>query len=141
MKKATKGALAVTAAGALLLGGAGTLAYWNDVQSVSGSTISSGHLKLTPGTCDSWKSNGAAVDPATMKIVPGDVITRHCSYTADLLGDHLKGQVSVSTPTLTGGLAGGLTTAATYTVGNGLAVAAGTATDIQNADAIGVESR
>ena len=57
MKKATKGALAVTAAGALLLGGAGTLAYWNDVQGVTGGTISSGHLKLTPGTCDGWKLN------------------------------------------------------------------------------------
>ena len=52
MKKSTKGALAATTAGVLLLGGAGSLAFWSD--SIGGSTISSGHISLddtTAGDC------------------------------------------------------------------------------------------
>ncbi len=39
MKKSTKGALAAAAAGSLLLGGAGSLAYWTDAESITGTSI------------------------------------------------------------------------------------------------------
>ena len=52
MKQATKGALVAVTAGALLLGGAGTLAYWNVTPVVTGGTISFG--TFTPDTCGGW---------------------------------------------------------------------------------------
>ena len=54
MNKASKGALAALAAGVLLLGGAGSLAFWTDTAEVAGGAINSGELSLTdttPGTC------------------------------------------------------------------------------------------
>lgn len=46
MNKATKGAVAAGAAGILLLGGAGTFALWEDNASITGGTVSTGHLDL-----------------------------------------------------------------------------------------------
>lgn len=42
-----KAALAATAATVLLLGGAGTLASWNDSETIGGGAIKSGELSLT----------------------------------------------------------------------------------------------
>ncbi|MDI9944213.1 alternate-type signal peptide domain-containing protein [Rhodococcus sp. 1.20] len=48
MKKQTKGAIAAAAAGALLLGGAGSLAVWSDSADVSGGgPVTSGALDLS----------------------------------------------------------------------------------------------
>ena len=55
MKRSTKGALAASAAGILLLGGAGSLAFWNATVNVPGAAIASGDLKLsTPDCGDGW---------------------------------------------------------------------------------------
>ena len=67
MKKSTKGAFAAAAAGSLLLGGAGSLAYWTDASTVDGKAITSGHLQLNPitATCDdSWQLDGEAFKQA-----------------------------------------------------------------------------
>jgi alternate signal-mediated exported protein len=108
MNKSTKGALAAGAAGSLLLGGAGSLAYWTDTAPVGGADINSGHLKLVPvsGTgCDGWKLNTAPYVPTSDKIVPGDSLTQHCSYRVDMAGGTLKATVAVSDLTGTWGTA------------------------------------
>ncbi len=101
MNNVFKGALAASAAGALLLGGAGTLAYWTDTGTVDGSDIESGHLLLTTDTCLGWKLDGVvtAITAAT-RIVPGDVLTQVCTYVVDAEGDHIAAEFDVSTPNL-----------------------------------------
>jgi alternate signal-mediated exported protein len=99
MKKSTKGALAAGAAGVLLLGGAGSLAYWNDAEDITGKSITSGHLKLNPvgANCDAtWKLGVTAF--TTQVLVPGDVLTRHCQYTVSKSGANLSARLNVSAP-------------------------------------------
>ena len=101
MDKSTKGALAATTAAVLLLGGAGSLAFWSDSLTIGGSTISSGHLSLddtTAGDCagadwilDNGETTaGAVFDPATSTLVPGDKITKTCTFDVTASGDHLR---------------------------------------------------
>jgi alternate signal-mediated exported protein len=119
MNKSTKGALAVAAAATLLLGGAGSLAYWTDTAPVAGADITSGHLKLVPvsGTgCDGWKLGTATFVPASDKIVPGDSLTQHCSYKVDMAGGRLKANLAVSDLTGTWGTPNALTGALSKTV-------------------------
>lgn len=98
MKKSTKGALAASAAGILLLGGAGSLAYWTADGTADGGSVSSGELKLSDGTCDAtWvygPDNAQAGQPVAL-IVPGDVITKDCDFEITAKGDNLA-----ATPTL-----------------------------------------
>lgn len=96
MNRSTKGALAASAAGALLLGGAGSLAYWNDSGTANGGSITSGTLALSDGTCDaSWvyASGSDAGQPVTL-IVPGDSVTKTCSFSVSATGDHLSATLS-----------------------------------------------
>lgn len=89
MKKSTKGALAATGAAVLLLGGAGTLAFWTDSATVTGTSINSGHLNLDQEDCgDGWTLDGGDVY-TTQLLVPGDSLTRTCTYTLDVAGEHL----------------------------------------------------
>lgn len=128
MKKTTKGALAAGGAAVLLLGGAGSLAYWTAGSTVNGGSVNSGHLKLTDtttGGCSAavWVIDGAedrpgiTFDPATMKLVPGDVITKTCTYSIDAVGEHLRANASVTGGSATGALAPFLTVAGTFTDG------------------------
>ena len=97
MNKTTKGGLAAVSAAALLLGGAGTLASWSDSAFADGGSITSGYLDLTAGTCDdTWKhTNGPEVGAAVVTVVPGDVITKSCTFTIDAEGDNLAASPSV----------------------------------------------
>ena len=101
MKKTTKGALAAAAAGTLLVGGAGTYAFWTDSTNVSGATFTSGHLKLTDSTCESadWTidTTDAVVD-ANTRIVPGDTLTKVCTFKINTAGDHIKVNLDTDTP-------------------------------------------
>jgi alternate signal-mediated exported protein len=113
MKKSTKGAFAAAAAGILLLGGAGSLAYWTDAETVGGGSIASGHLKLLPvGSatgCAGWTFADGSAFAATDEIVPGDTLKQTCTYTADMVGKNLKATLSVENPELaTGTLADSL---------------------------------
>lgn len=96
MKKSTKGAIAASAAGVLLLGGAGTLAYWTAEGDAAGSDIVSGELKLTDGDCDdNWVYSGGAADGNTVNLfVPGDVITKQCTFDVTATGDNLSATLS-----------------------------------------------
>jgi alternate signal-mediated exported protein len=99
MHKSTKGALAAATAGALLLGGAGTLAYWTGSDLVPGGTFDSGYLRLTGDTCAtaSWTLDGGAAY-TNQRIVPGDVLTKSCSFTVDGVGDHMTVSLDTATP-------------------------------------------
>lgn len=116
MKKSTKGALAATAAGVLLLGGAGTLAYWSDSELVTGGTVNAGHLALltdaTNTGCGSWTLDSGESLPTTYTagdpLVPGDVLSKSCAFTIDAEGNHLRATIAADTPTLTGDLADSL---------------------------------
>lgn len=108
MKKTTKGAFAAGAAGVLLLGGAGTLAYWSDSETIGGGEIDSGELSLsqeTGQTCTDWTldavGGGTAYTPGTTLVVPGDVITRTCTYTVNSTGQHLAADLTMESPTIT----------------------------------------
>lgn len=103
MKKVTKAALAAAAAGALLLGGAGTFALWNDTVDVNAGTVTTGHLLLTTDAdSGTWvdSSPGATdtvFEPATDFLVPGDVVTFTQTVTVDASGKNLKGTFNVGT--------------------------------------------
>src|SRR5690242_1890803 len=102
MKKSSKGALAAAAAGVLLLGGAGSLAFWSATDTVNGTSVTAGELKLSQATCTGWTFDagetvaGKTYVPATDKIVPGDTISRSCDWTLTAVGEHLRATVLTS---------------------------------------------
>ena len=132
MNKTTKGALAATTAGVLLLGGAGSLAFWSDSLTIGGSTISSGHISLddtTVGDCADadWLLDGdeatadAVFDPATSRLVPGDSITKTCTFDINAVGDHLRATLAATggaeqAPVAGGDLRPAVNTTAEFTV-------------------------
>lgn len=123
INKTTKGALAATAAAGLLAGGAGSLAYWNSTQDVTGADVTGGHLKLATPDCGAgWTLDGGATY-TTQLLVPGDTLTKVCSFTLDAAGEHLAADFDTTAPSLTGdqALLDELAVTATYTV-NGTAV-------------------
>jgi len=94
MKKSTKGALAAGSAAVLLLGGAGSLAYWTADGAVDGGTITAGSLTLTDVTCDADWVEGTTV---ITTIVPGDTVTKQCTGTLTLVGEHIGATVALDT--------------------------------------------
>lgn len=125
MNRSTKGAVAAAAAGVLLLGGAGSLAYWNSEQTIGGGAIASGTLTLTQElgqVCTDWTldaaGGGTTYTPGTTLVVPGDVITKECDYTVTASGAHLAASLTMDATSITGDadLAAALTPAATYTL-------------------------
>ena len=96
----TKAIVAIAAGTALLLGGAGTLAYWSTSQSLTAGTVTSGDLDLTLGT-GVWTLDGVltsptvVADPSTVRIVPGDMLTLEQPVTVTLVGDKLEADLTV----------------------------------------------
>jgi alternate signal-mediated exported protein len=118
MKKATKGALAAAAAGSLLIGGFGSLAYWSDTKTVDGGSIASGSITLSAVSCPTnFTHTEAGSNPTVVtKIVPGDTITKQCTGTLVLVGDHIGATVALdpaSITSLNGSLGTEVTAAAT----------------------------
>jgi alternate signal-mediated exported protein len=129
MNKLTKGAIAGAAGVVLLLGGAGTFAFWNSTASVAGGSIVAGNLLVAnTGAAGVWTDqNDTVIDIATYRIVPGDTLTFTDDLTVTAVGDNL---------TATLGLAGG--SIAPTTVGNAADVAlAGYLVDNATLDATG----
>jgi alternate signal-mediated exported protein len=119
MNTTTKGALAAVTAAALLLGGAGTLAYWQSDASVTGEDLGSGRLALVDARPGQWRLNSVMVaDPSAVRVVPGDRLTWSGSFEVDAEGDKLTGSVAVVGADAGGTLAPYVqTTALEYTVG------------------------
>lgn len=99
MKKSTKGAVAAGSAAVLLMGGAGTLAFWTVTGDAEGGAINAGTLTLTAGGCDAnWRyaSGGAGAGEPVVLFVPGDVVTKKCAFTIGATGDNLSATVDVT---------------------------------------------
>lgn len=113
MNKLAKGAIAGAAGIALLMGGAGTLAYWNDSSDVlaSGQSISSGDLTLGTSGSAAWTvkpwngtSSGSAVsipNIASFKMVPGDVVEYAKTVTLEAVGTTLKVELTLAPGSIT----------------------------------------
>ena len=111
MHKATKGALATLSGAVLLLGGGGgTLAVWTQDTPVGGGPITSGSLALatdaTRTGCGAWVLDAGEPTQATYSpgdpLVPGDVLTRRCSFAVEAVGDHMRASVDVSEAVFSG---------------------------------------
>lgn len=95
MKKHTKGALAAGTAAVLLLGGAGSLAYWSDSAAVGGSDIATGHLSLSDASSTGWvHADGELAGQDVTSIVPGDSISQEFTFTINASGDNLAAELT-----------------------------------------------
>ena len=110
MNKFTKGAIATGAGIMLLLGGAGTFAYWNDTAAVSAGTVTAGTLTLTAGSAGVWTdvsadvSGAPVISPSTVYLaVPGDTIKYTRTYTIAATGKNLAATLAVNTAGVTTG--------------------------------------
>lgn len=98
MSKTIKGTLAAITAAIVLLGGLGSLAYWNDSENLPGASVSSGRLDLgTPACGSGWLLDGGATF-TTQKLVPGDALVKTCTIDLVASGDHLGADLAVGTP-------------------------------------------
>jgi len=99
MKKSTKGAVAAGGAAVLLMGGAGTLAFWTATGDAAGGAITAGSMTLTPVGCDAdwvYATGSAGAGTAVTTFVPGDVVTKECTFTVGATGDNLSATVDVT---------------------------------------------
>ncbi len=84
------------------MGGAGSLAYWSSTDNAAGGTINSGKLTLTLAACDAdWtldSSGGTGGSLAGRLIVPGDTLTKVCTFNYVSTGAHLVSVLTVGTP-------------------------------------------
>lgn len=106
MKKSTKGALAAGSAAVLLMGGAGTLAFWTEDASVAGTDLESGHLEIVDNDCGDadWLLDGGVDVASASLIVPGDTISKTCSFTIDGEGTHFDDvAIDIAAPGFTPG--------------------------------------
>ena len=129
MNKSTKGAAAAAVAGVLLLGGAGTLAFWTDTINIGGGTINSGHLSLddttgddnscvnAPWTLDSGEP-GTTFDPSTDDIVPGDTLSKVCTFEVNAEGNHLRANIVTTQGQTPSDISPPVTVNSSYTVNN-----------------------
>ena len=93
MKKSTKGAFAAGTAAVLLMGGAGTLAFWSDSDTLDGGSVTAGTLTLSDVDCaDTW-TEGADTD--VQLLVPGDTVTKECAGSITMTGDHISATVAL----------------------------------------------
>jgi alternate signal-mediated exported protein len=103
MQKSTKSAAAAAAAGLLLIGGTGSLAYWNATGSMNGGGVQSGKLALTNPGPQSWTINGKPMTDDF--IVPGDTVVFTGTYQVEAVGSNLQASVGVAGASGTGDLA------------------------------------
>lgn len=96
MKKMTKGAIVTGLGVALLLGGGGTLAVWNDTAVSQAGTIAAGDLALKAKDGVWTDAADQTINIATYKVVPGDKLTYTQKVTPTLDGDKLNAKLTVT---------------------------------------------
>ncbi|WP_051681862.1 alternate-type signal peptide domain-containing protein [Cellulomonas sp. HZM] len=119
MRKTTKGALAIGAGVALLLGGAGTLAAWQVQASSAAQTVTAGDLNVATGTgqwywgsatintttnavtCTAADTSKSIANIANVRIVPGDCVVLVTPVTITAIGDHLTATLTAAGSALT----------------------------------------
>ena len=101
MNKMAKGALAIGVGAALLLGGGGTLAVWNQTADANAGSIAAGDLNLVAETGVWTNAAGTVVDldptnqTADYKVVPGDVLTYTQPLDVTLVGDLMEAELTL----------------------------------------------
>ncbi|GAA4166208.1 hypothetical protein GCM10022286_30510 [Gryllotalpicola daejeonensis] len=119
MNKLIRGAVTGAAGIALLLGGAGSFAAWNNSATVlagGGAKISTGTLSVTADpTKGTWKSlSTGTIDPATYQVVPGETIEYSQPVVLTAAGAAMTATLGFTNPTLSNkGVADGNFTAVT----------------------------
>ena len=103
MNKMAKGALATGVGVALLLGGGGTLAVWNQTANADAGTIAAGDLNLTvkdDAAVNGWYTAAGVkiTNINNYKIVPGETLTYKQLLDITLKGDAMKADLSVKLP-------------------------------------------
>lgn len=100
MNKFVKGSIAAAAATVLLLGGAGSLAYWNSSTGLSVASISTGKLTIV--------DSGGSWTGAPAVWVPGDEAVYTTTLTIDAAGTNIEGTLELDDTSLaiTGATAG-----------------------------------
>lgn len=100
MNKMTKGALATGLGVAVLVGGGGTLAWWNvTADAENAGTIVAGNMALDATAAGKWtnaKDKTTALDIAEYRVVPGDVLTFTQPVNVELVGDLLTANLAVT---------------------------------------------
>lgn len=144
MHTTTKGAVAAGAAAVLLLGGAGTLAFWSDDATVNGGSVTSGSLSIDPISCTpTWQyAAGSAADTDVVQgVVPGDSIYKVCTFDVGAVGDHLSASPTIPatlaySPANLPGSTLSLPVAATYTLDGNAFGAADVITEDNDGDTL-----
>jgi alternate signal-mediated exported protein len=95
MNKFTKASIATGAGIVLLLGGGGTLAYWNAEAASGAGTINAGTLALTPGAAGAWADENGPINPSTFLVVPGDTLTFTRTFTISATGNNLVADLDI----------------------------------------------
>ena len=94
MNKMIKGSVAGATGIALLMGGFGTYALWNDSQGIGSGTVQSGTLDIVSVGAASWadasSTKTAAAWQASDAMVPGDKVTLTRAVTMDASGKNLQ---------------------------------------------------
>lgn len=100
MNRLLKGSIAGAAGLVLLLGGAGTFAYWNDQVGIAGGPVTAGQLDISDdGVAGVWRDQtNTVITPATFRVSPGDTLTYTDQLTVTASGINL-----VASLALTGG--------------------------------------
>ncbi|WBU39148.1 alternate-type signal peptide domain-containing protein [Homoserinibacter sp. YIM 151385] len=120
MNKLLKGSIAGAAGIALLLGGAGTFALWNDSENISSSNISTGELGIDLSGAGTWQDvssdvTPATISPATFRMVPGDKVRFEQNVTIKASGKNLKAELAFAPGA--NAIPASLSSATTVTVG------------------------
>ncbi|MBD1590479.1 alternate-type signal peptide domain-containing protein [Arthrobacter sp. S1_S22] len=110
MKNSTliKGTAAIAVGAALLLGGGGTLAAWNDTAMATPGSIVSGDLDVVAAE-GTWTNSADAdvtegLEDGTYTVVPGDVLTFTQNLDVTLKGDNMAATISTTGWAENGGL-------------------------------------
>lgn len=100
MNKLVTGAIAGAAGIALLLGGAGTFALWNDaIGTPDAETVTTGALRFADdavyGTWYDVTDGATPIDIEDFRMVPGDTLEFRANVTILAEGDNLTGTLSI----------------------------------------------
>jgi alternate signal-mediated exported protein len=106
MNKITKASIAAGAGVILLLGGGGTLAYWNDSATTDAGEITAGTLAIDSNLDGDWFETSDLVNPidaTTFLVVPGDSLTYIETFDVEATGDNLEATVAANAASITKG--------------------------------------
>lgn len=106
MNKLVKASVASAAGIALLMGGAGSLALWNDAATVTSGSVSTGELSLTSNGDGAW-------DTGIALWVPGDTDTYTETFEIVASGDNIAAELEAA---YTGVASNGITSTSTITI-------------------------